>query len=234
MLRRTTSPPSVAPSSTTPASDAEPDSPARRFTDAAGTCATRFGPNLRIHGSITGADSVQIAGQMEGPIDVDGFLHVAEGARVTGAVNAADAVVEGELHGRLAARGRVELSATAKVRADIHAPTVAIAEGCFFDGRIHMGASEGEGGPMRFREKRRRRGGRSAGGPETAAPAPQAAAAAPEDAARPAAAQPGASEPAAPEAAPAQPAAATPTPAEPAPAAPSGAPAGPPVPRPVL
>jgi cytoskeletal protein CcmA (bactofilin family) len=116
-----------------------------------------FGPTLHIRGSITGTDTVEIAGQVEGPIEVEGLLHLAESARVTGPVSATDAVIEGELQGRLAARGRVELRPTAKVRADVHAGTVAIAEGCFFDGRIHMGG-EGERGPTHFREKRRRRG----------------------------------------------------------------------------
>src|SRR4029450_2852816 len=130
MLRQP-SPPSPAPSPAALASPAEA-SPGRRFTDLA-TGGSRFGPTLHIRGSITGTDAVEIAGQVEGPIDVEGLLHVTEGARVTGPITATDAVIAGELQGRLAARGRVELRASAKVRADVHAPTVAIAEGCFLD-----------------------------------------------------------------------------------------------------
>jgi cytoskeletal protein CcmA (bactofilin family) len=206
--------PSPAPASNAAVARPAEASPARRFTDVA-TGGSRFGPTLHIRGSITGTDAVEIAGQVEGPIEVEGLLHVAEGARVTGPITATDAVIEGELQGRLAARGRVELRASAKVRAEVHAPTVAIAEGCFFDGRIHMGG-ESEGGPTHFREKRRRRG---RGGHPEAHPATEtggdkrtAAPAAPVSA-EPAAAQPVVAADAAPAAT--QPA----EPASPAPAA---------------
>jgi cytoskeletal protein CcmA (bactofilin family) len=214
MLRR----PSSSPHSGPDVAVSNPaDSPqGRRFTDLAAGGST-FGPKLHIRGSITGTDAVEIAGQVEGPIEVEGLLHLAEGARVTGPISATDAVIEGELQGRLAARGRVELRATAKVRADVHAATVAIAEGCFFDGRIHMGGGgEGERGPTHFREKRRRRG-RGAGSSE-AQGATAASAASP--ATDPAAAQPPvAAEGAAPPAAAAE-SAAAPAPAAATPAAP--------------
>src|SRR5688572_29619277 len=109
MLRRHSDPP-AAPASNAPlASRAEPSS-GRRFTDVP-TGGSVFGPTLHIRGSITGTDAVEIAGQVEGPIEVEGLLHVSEGARITGTVTATDAVIEGELQGRLAARGRVELRA---------------------------------------------------------------------------------------------------------------------------
>jgi cytoskeletal protein CcmA (bactofilin family) len=158
--------------SQTPAAAPEDSPHGRRLTDAPSTGASTFGPSLHVRGSIAGAGSVRIAGQWEGPIEVEGLVHITEGARVTGRVTATHAVIDGELEGRLDVRGRVELSASARVRADIHSPTVAIAEGCFFDGRIHMG-SEGERGPTHFREKRRRRGGRGATG-DTASSAPAA------------------------------------------------------------
>lgn len=116
---------------------------------------------MRVKGSITGADSaVVIAGTVDGPIEVDGLLHILAGGHVAGPVAATDVVVEGELKAHLVARGRVELRATAHVHADIHARTLAIAEGCVFDGRMHMG---GDGAvPTRFQEKRGRKGGRRA------------------------------------------------------------------------
>lgn len=143
---------------TIPGQAVEPQT--RRFTDAAAG-GTRLGPTLRVKGSITGADSVVvIAGSVDGPIEVDGLLHILAGAHVAGPVTATDVVVEGELKARLVARGRVELRATAHVYADIHARTLAIAEGCVFDGRMHMGG-ESAAVPTRFREKRGRKGGRN-------------------------------------------------------------------------
>jgi cytoskeletal protein CcmA (bactofilin family) len=184
MLGRSTS--NEAPAAPKPAADA----PARRFTDTV-VGATTLG-TLRVVGSITGKDCVRIGGRVEGPIELEGLLHIAEGAHVTGTVSADGVVIDGEVAGRLIVRGRVELSATARVRAEIHAATVAIAEGCFFDGRIHMGGdqADGSGGPTTFREKRRRRGARgaapeAAAQPATSAPAPPAPATAPAAAATP-------------------------------------------------
>jgi cytoskeletal protein CcmA (bactofilin family) len=131
--------------------------PGRRFTDAP-VGATWLGPTLLVRGSIAGAESVAIAGNVEGPIEVEGLVHIQEGGHVTGPVSATDVVIEGELKGPLVARGRVQLSATARVYADVHAARLAIAEGCVFDGRIHIGGSEGQGGLTTFREKRRRQG----------------------------------------------------------------------------
>lgn len=128
--------------------------PGRRFTDTS-AIATRLGPGLHVRGTITGSEPVAIAGTFEGPVDVEGLVHICEGARVVGQVTAHDAVVEGQLEGELVVRGRVEMSAKARIRGEIAARTVAIAEGCAFDGRIHVGP-EGAGGPTRFEEKRGR------------------------------------------------------------------------------
>ncbi|HET8647029.1 MAG TPA: polymer-forming cytoskeletal protein [Vicinamibacteria bacterium] len=146
--------------------------PARRFTDTV-VGRTTLGSRLQIRGSISGADSVYIAGQVEGPVEVDGLLHITESARVTGPITAEGVVIEGEVLGRIVVKGKVELCATARVRADIHAGTVAMAEGCIFVGRVHMGGggvaprdAEGQpapAAPVTFREKRRRRRGHGHG-----------------------------------------------------------------------
>ena len=47
-------------------------------------------------------------------------------------------LVEGELLGDIVARGKVELGASARVKANIRAQAIAIADGCYFDGQIHM------------------------------------------------------------------------------------------------
>ena len=130
--------------------------PARRFTDTAAPCATRLG-GLAIRGILTGSDSVELSGTFEGPIAVDGFCRVNEGGRVKGDLTADDAVIAGEIQGRLTVIGRLEMWARARVHADVEAGTVAIAEGCFIEGRIHMRGSEGGSQPTTFKEKRRRR-----------------------------------------------------------------------------
>ena len=140
-------------SSGTPSPSETP--PARRFTDAVPGRATVIRSGLKIKGELTGAGALELAGDFEGPLKVDGLCHLLETGRIEGPVTAGDAVIEGELKGSLTVLGKVELRATASVRGDINARSVALAEGCYFEGHIHMEA--GEGGARSFQEKRRPR-----------------------------------------------------------------------------
>lgn len=144
--------PVVAPPA--PASEPEPEGPppARRLTDA--ECATRLG-GLRIRGILTGSDSVELSGTFDGPINVEGLCRVNQSGRVTGDLTAGDAVIAGDIQGRLTVIGRLELGAHARVVSDIEAGTIAIAEGCFIEGRIHMRGSHVGSQPVTFKEKRR-------------------------------------------------------------------------------
>jgi cytoskeletal protein CcmA (bactofilin family) len=155
---RSSPPPATPPTparSASASATVEAPAPARRFTDGAPARPTTFGPGIQVRGAVSGADSIEVAGRVEGSIEVDGFCHVAAGACVVGPVRAGDAVIEGEVQGRVTVRGRVELCASARVRGDIEARTVALADGCFFDGHIHMPGREGPAAATTFREKRK-------------------------------------------------------------------------------
>ncbi len=145
--------------------------PARRLTDA--PCATRLG-GLRIRGTLTGSDSVELSGTFDGPINVEALCRVNAGGHVTGDLTAGDAVIAGDVQGRLTVIGRLELGAHARVVADIEAGTIAIAEGCFIEGRIHMRGSEGGSQPVTFKEKRRGKRRKHHGPKATPAAAPDA------------------------------------------------------------
>jgi cytoskeletal protein CcmA (bactofilin family) len=128
--------------------------PARRFTDTAQGHVTVLGPSLKIKGELAGAEALEVVGRFDGPLSVEGLCHLHPTARVDGPVSAGDAVIEGELKGPLTVRGKVELRATARVWGDIKAGSVALAEGCYFEGHIHM-EPDTRGGPTSFQEKRR-------------------------------------------------------------------------------
>jgi cytoskeletal protein CcmA (bactofilin family) len=139
----------------------DPESPARRFTDVAKEDVTVIPRGLKLSGQLTGAESLELGGLIEGPVSVEGLCHLHDTARVVGPVSAGDAVIEGEVEGPLTARGKVELRPTARVRGDIEAGSVALAEGCFFEGHIHMETAAGSAQPTSFQEKRAPRSGRS-------------------------------------------------------------------------
>ena len=139
----------------------DPETPARRFTDVAKEGVTVIPQGLKLSGQLSGAESLELGGQVEGPVSVEGLCHLQGTARVVGPVTAGDAVIEGELDGPLTARGKVELRPTARVRGDIEAGSVALAEGCYFEGHIHMVTGSGSAQPTSFQEKRAPRSGRS-------------------------------------------------------------------------
>lgn len=166
--RPTGNPPPDAPHPTRPGADALPALPEvappnRRFTDGTSVCATRLG-RLQIRGTLTSTESVELGGTFDGPIDVEGLLKVSEGGHVTGTIRAQDAVIDGEVHGHVTARGRLELGAKARVEADVAAKTIAIAEGGFIAGRVEMPGGNGHAAhapeashATTFKEKRRDR-----------------------------------------------------------------------------
>lgn len=144
MFRKT--PESPPPESETPA-------PTRRFTDAGEPAGTVLGPRTQVRGELTSEGPVEIEGTLQGDCRAVGLCRVRAGGRVEGSIRATSVVVEGEVAGRALEAQRVEIGASARVRADIRAERVAIAEGGFFQGDVRMAASEAPQ-PTVFKEKR--------------------------------------------------------------------------------
>ena len=162
-----------------PPAAAEPVAgPGRRFTDTLPSCDSTIATGLRLRGTVSGSGSLRIEGDFEGRIEIEGLCHVARSGRVVGPITAGDAIVEGEVEGRLAVKRRIELSASATVKGDIEAPTVAVAEGCLFDGNMNMPGADTPSQPVTFREKRKRRSAQSK--TQEASPAPEHSVAPPE------------------------------------------------------
>jgi len=131
--------------------------PSRRFTDEVAH-ATVLLVGLRVKGDIEGEDSVEIAGTLEGNVRIGGLCQVREGASVTGDISARQVLIEGAVQGhRVQARETLEMRSHARVRADLDASSVALAEGCVFNGRIQMRGSVS--GATTFTEKRSKRSG---------------------------------------------------------------------------
>jgi cytoskeletal protein CcmA (bactofilin family) len=130
--------------------------PARRFTDSVDRYATVIGPSTSIRGELTGGDSVDLAGTLEGDSRVEGHFRVREGARVSGRIEAASLLVAGEIKAPALVAEKIEVRASARVEGDLHARVIAIAEGAVFEGGVHMRGGEAGSGPTSFKEQRRR------------------------------------------------------------------------------
>jgi cytoskeletal protein CcmA (bactofilin family) len=101
--------------------------------------ATIIGPDTHIKGDMTFESTARLLGTFEGKITSKGELQVASGATCRAAVEATKVTIDGELEGNLLARERVELTAKAKVKGDMVAARLVVAEGAAFVGHLTVG-----------------------------------------------------------------------------------------------
>ncbi len=93
-------------------------------------------PGCRHRGHDRGATNLEIWGNFEGEMEIEGLVWLRPGSRFTGGLVATDLVVEGELRGTVRATSKVDMRASCHVEADVTAPRVAAAEGSHIEGRI--------------------------------------------------------------------------------------------------
>lgn len=96
--------------------------------------------DLHIKGTITFEKSVRVHCQIEGSIMGPGRVHVARDGKIAGNVEAAEVVIEGDVHGDIVASDRVELKPTAHYQGDLRASKLAIDAGASFTGHVTVGA----------------------------------------------------------------------------------------------
>lgn len=128
-------------------------SPTRRFTDEA-NIETVIGRGVKIEGQVDGRTNIELFGQIQGTCVLEGLLVVRTEGTFRGDITATSLVVEGKVHGNVIAREKVELRPSCQVTGNIEASSVAIAEGSFFEGEVHMKGQEGGQARVSFQEKR--------------------------------------------------------------------------------
>lgn len=98
----------------------------------------RLGPDVLLRGSLRGADSVLVCGQVEGNADIAAGFVLAENGYWQGNINATHVVIAGEVHGNVTAREHLEIAASARILGDLRSPVIAIAEGAVHEGAVRM------------------------------------------------------------------------------------------------
>jgi cytoskeletal protein CcmA (bactofilin family) len=120
-----------------------PTTPPSGRRDGSRSLATIIARGTRFCGDLSCSDPVEIRGTLEGDCQTSARCIVHEGARVLGNIDAAALVVAGDVEAGLLKADKVELRASASVRATIRARVVAIADGAFFQGEIDRTESAG-------------------------------------------------------------------------------------------
>jgi cytoskeletal protein CcmA (bactofilin family) len=108
---------------------------AAQMTDKAVTILTS---GCHFNGKLYCRGSSRIGGKIEGQIVSEGLLIIEEEAVVLGEIRAEEAIIQGQVVGKLEAYGRVELASSCKFDGDITSPSMCVHEGAQFNGRSSM------------------------------------------------------------------------------------------------
>ena len=129
------------------------DSRLRRTRDRTSGPATLISEGCKIVGLITGSGDFLVNGEVEGECDLRGTLTLARNGIWNGAIKADDVIVAGRLDGDFEARGKVEITDTARITGTVAGEAIAVAEGAVVEGVMK---TTGKSEPMPFVEKRQR------------------------------------------------------------------------------
>lgn len=121
---------------------------------------TIIGKGTVIGGDFTAEKSVRMDGIVEGNVKVAGEIVVGATGKINGSVEAAAAIIGGEVYGDVVALERVELTATAKVIGNIKTSVIVIDEKAIFQGGCDMNQDTASGMKAKKRVARETRAGK--------------------------------------------------------------------------
>ena len=128
------------------------EAPKRRLIDQIGPSPTFVAEGSRITGDVETSGPLVVCGSIRGDGRVAGALSMAIKSQWEGEIHARAAVISGRVTGKLVIEDKLELGATAVIRADIVARSIAVAKGAVIDGEVTVTSGQ----PIvRFEEKRK-------------------------------------------------------------------------------
>ncbi len=99
---------------------------------------SQIGQHTTFTGNITGSEDILINGELIGDIDIQAGVHIGATGHIKGTIKAANIVVEGNVEGTLRADEKIELLTSANITANMECKQLAVADGAFFEGKVHM------------------------------------------------------------------------------------------------
>jgi len=122
----------------------------RRLIDSIGDSPTFVAEGVRLTGDLETPGPLVICGAVRGDGRVGGTLRMSVTGQWEGEIHATAAVIAGRITGRLVVEQKLEIGATAVIRADIIAQSIAVAKGAIIDGAVTVTSGE----VVEFEEKR--------------------------------------------------------------------------------
>jgi cytoskeletal protein CcmA (bactofilin family) len=128
-----------------------PEPQKRRLLDQIGESPTFVAPGSRLTGDLETDGPLVVCGAVRGDGRIGGALSMAAGSEWQGEIHARAAVIAGRITGKLVVEEKLEVGASAVIRADVVARTVAIARGAVIEGAVTVTSGEAV---TRFEERR--------------------------------------------------------------------------------
>jgi cytoskeletal protein CcmA (bactofilin family) len=129
----------------------ERDQPRRRLLDEIGTSPTFVTEGTTLTGDLETNGSIVVCGHVRGDGHIGGALRMAANASWTGEVRARFGIIAGKVTGKLVVAEKLEIGATAVIRADVSARSIAVAKGAVIEGQVTITSGEPV---IEFEEKR--------------------------------------------------------------------------------
>jgi cytoskeletal protein CcmA (bactofilin family) len=130
------------------------DQPKRRLLDEIGTSPTFVADGCTLTGDLETSGPIVVCGSVRGDGRIGGALRMAASATWTGEVHARHGIIAGRVTGKLVIAEKLEIGATAVIRADVIARSIAVAKGAVIEGQVTITTGEPV---IEFEEKRHAR-----------------------------------------------------------------------------
>ena len=113
---------------------------ATRPTSAIGDGATTIiGESVQIKGTLSGDEDLHVLGRVDGRIELQRTLVVAQSGIVKAEVSVKNAIISGVVVGNVHASESIEITKEGRMVGDVFAPRVIIVDGASFRGNVDMG-----------------------------------------------------------------------------------------------
>jgi cytoskeletal protein CcmA (bactofilin family) len=93
---------------------------------------------MRIQGTMTSREEVQLNGDWDGQMEVDGRLTIGAGGMANANIKAGEVIVAGSAKGNVETIGRLVLRAGASLEGNVKATGVVIEDGAYFTGGVDI------------------------------------------------------------------------------------------------
>jgi cytoskeletal protein CcmA (bactofilin family) len=132
------------------------ESPKRRLLDEIGTSPTFVADGCNLTGDLETHGPIVVCGSVRGDGRIGGALRMSAQSSWTGEVHAQHGIIAGRVTGKLVIAEKLEIGATAVIRADVIARSIAVAKGAIIEGQVTITSGESV---VEFDEKRVRKVG---------------------------------------------------------------------------